>query len=50
MYVVIEIPDDKAFIAQEMFGKDVSIIHEPDAGWLIYGGRVIALSLDNPVS
>lgn len=48
MYMIVEVPDDKSGIAQEMFGKAVNVIHEPDMGWLIYGARVVSLSIDYP--
>lgn len=48
MYMIVEVPDDKSGIAQEMFGKAVNIIHEPDMGWLIYEAKVVGLSLYYP--
>lgn len=47
MFIVVEVPDDKATLAREMFGKSVTI-HEPEAGWLIYGANVVTLSLEYP--
>lgn len=50
MYMVIEVPDEKSGIASQMFGKDINIIHEPDVGWMIYGAKVVGLSVDYPGS
>lgn len=48
MYMIVEVEDEKAGLASQMFGKTINILHEPEVGWIIYNGKVVGLSMEYP--